>query len=66
MKVRINLVAITREEYTTEVEVSDTLTNSELDDLVREMYDDSDGSEFTKDMEYWERGHCSWEKLTKS
>ena len=66
MKVRINLVAMTREEMTTEVEVSDTMTDSDLDDLVRDMYTDSDGSEFITDMEYWEKGHCSWEKLPKS
>jgi len=62
-KVRINLSALTRLYWDVEIDVPNNLSRSELDDLVREFYDEVDGSDFVEDNEYWERGNCYWEKI---
>lgn len=63
MKVRINLAAITRMEYSEEIEVPDDTTDAKLDDLLEERYDKVDGGEYTDDNDYWEKGYCRWEKI---
>lgn len=63
MKIRINLAALTRKEYSFEMEVPDGSTDSDLEEAVRSAYEDTDGTEFTEDNEYWEKGHCWWEKI---
>ena len=60
MKVRILLAAITRQEASVEVEVPDNISNEELDDLVKQTYDESESLDWTQDPEYWEKGHCYW------
>ena len=63
MKIRINLAALTRMEYSKEVEVPDDITEGELEDMVSKAYVDTDETEYTEDNEYWEKGHCWWEKI---
>ena len=63
MKIRINLSALTREEYSKEVEVPDDTSDADLDRIVTLAYEVCDGSEFTEDNEYWEKGNCWWEKI---
>jgi len=63
MKVRLNLAALTRLEFSKEVEVPDNITSHELDDLVRKAWDESDYEDFSEDHEYFEKGHCWWDKL---
>jgi hypothetical protein len=46
-----------------EIEVPDGTSNDALDQKVRELYDNTDGDEFTEDVEYWERGDCYWEEV---
>jgi len=65
MKVIIYLVAHTRKEASMVLEVPNNITNAQLDELVQEKYRDSDGIDFVDDNEYWEQGHCSWERLNK-
>lgn len=62
MKITIHLAALTRVEYSETIEVPDDMTKEALDDLVSQRYDDVDGGEYTDDNEYWEQGHCWWEK----
>jgi len=62
-KVRINLSALTRLYWDVEIDVPNNLSRSELDDLVREFYDEVDGSDFVEDNEYWEWENCYWEKI---
>ena len=63
MKVRLNLAALTRVEFSKEVEVPDGTTPHELDDMVRDLWDNTDGGEFWDDPDYFEKGHCWWDKL---
>jgi hypothetical protein len=63
MKVRVNLTAHTRMEYSRELEVPDAVTDSELNLMVDEMWESTCGSAFTKDWEFFEKGYCYWEKL---
>lgn len=60
-KIRINLSAYTRVEYSEVIEVPVDTTDEELDEKVRQMYSDTDGGEFCSDNDYWEKGHCDWE-----
>jgi hypothetical protein len=62
-RIRINLAALTRVEYSEVLEVPSDMTPGELDDLVEQRYQDVDGGEFWDDTEYWERGECAWEKV---
>jgi hypothetical protein len=52
---RINLSALTRVEYSIEVDVP---VDADEDELVRWVYDLVDGDDFTPDTYYWERGSC--------
>jgi len=63
MKLRVHLAALTRMEYTTVVEVPDDTPAHKYADIVRDLYDKTDGTEFTEDNEYWERGHCWAERV---
>jgi hypothetical protein len=62
MKVTITLAALTRLEYSEEVEVSDSISDNELDELVQKRYDEVDGGKYLDDPDYWERGECYWDK----
>jgi len=64
--IRINLSAMTRVTWSGDVEVPNNMSENDLDDMVRYFYDEIDGSEFTEDNEYWERGDCYHEQLTTS
>ena len=59
--VQINLAALTRVEYSAVVEVPDDI---DLDCVVEQFYDHTDGGEFWPDHEYWERGTCSHDEVT--
>lgn len=55
-KVRINLSALTRVEYTEVLEVPADMSPSELEQLLDQRYDDVDGGEYFDDPDYWDRG----------
>lgn len=60
-KVRICLSAHTRVEYSEILEVPAGMTQGQLDDLVRQRYEDIDGGEFRPDFEFWEKGSCHFD-----
>lgn len=55
-KVRIELSALTRVEYTEVLEVPADMTDEELDALVDQRYNEIDDSEYFDDPHFWERG----------
>lgn len=59
--VTITLSALTRVEYTEVIAVPAEMTDDELDDLVRQRWDDVDGGLFMDDPDYWEKGSCDFE-----
>lgn len=61
--VRILLGALTRVEYTTVVRVPATIRDDQLDAVVDKFYDDTDGTEFYDDNEFWDKGECRHEPL---
>ena len=63
MKVQIRLAALTRMEYTKEIEVPDDTPDHVLDQKLKEIYDKTDGDKYLEDFDYWERGLCHWEKV---
>ena len=72
MKVRIQLAALTRVEYSKEIDVPDDLTDADLDTVVQDAYiveiaacnkDEIDGGDYWEDPHYWEQGQCYWEKV---
>lgn len=60
-RVRVCLSALTRLEYSEVVTVPAETTEAELDDLVKAAYEEVDGSLFSEDVEYWEKGTCRHE-----
>lgn len=54
--VRINMSVLTRMEYSLDVEVPEDATDSELQEFSNELYDLTEGSEFTEDPDFWEKG----------
>lgn len=64
-KVRFHLVVMTREECTVEKEVPVDTTNDELDKMLEQVYDATDGPDFAPDVDYWEKGDCRWEIIEK-
>lgn len=55
-KVRINLSAFMRVEYSEVIEVPANITNEELKTLAEMRYDDVDGGNYAQDSEYWVKG----------
>lgn len=53
--VRVNLAAITHVEWSATVRVPD---GCDLDELVRQFYDEIDGGEYTDDPDFREKGDC--------
>ncbi len=62
-KIRINLAALTRVEYSEILEVPSDISNGQLTALVEQRYRDIDGGNFYDDPDYWERGHCYHETV---
>ena len=62
-KIRINLSAFTRVEYTEVLEVPANITPSELNQLTAQRYNNVDGGAFTDDPDYWEEGARDWSFL---
>lgn len=60
-RIRIMLGAMTRAEWSALVEVPKNMKRDELTDLVARFYDDIDGTEFTDDNEFWDKGECTYE-----
>ena len=60
-KIRINLSALTRVEYSEVVEVAASICDSELDALVEEKKSEIDGTDYNDDTEYWEENPGYWE-----
>ena len=60
-KITIYLSALTKVEYSEEVEVKDDITEKELNQLVWDKYDSVEGGDYEDDREYWERSYCSWQ-----
>jgi hypothetical protein len=61
-RVRITLAALTRVEYTEEVEVPVAMTEAELDEMVDRRYAEVDGGKYEDDGDYWERAQSTgWE-----
>lgn len=54
--VRIVLGALTRVEYTEVLAVPVNMTNTELDALVQQRYDDVDSDKYYDDPDFWEQG----------
>lgn len=63
MKVRLNLSALTRLEFTKEVEVPDDTSDSKLQDMVNDLWSETDGGEFWEDPDFFEKGTCYFERL---
>lgn len=63
MKVRLNLAALTRAEFSKEIEVPDDTPRHILDEMVHDLWDNTDGGEFVDDPYYFEKGHCWWDKV---
>jgi len=55
-KIRINLAALTRVQYTEVIEVPSNTTEKEIQILVDQRYDAVDGGDYTGDTEFWEKG----------
>jgi hypothetical protein len=64
MKVKIYLAALTRVDYSEEIEVPDNTSDDELSDLVSRRYAEVEGGLYSDDGDYWEKGTCWWEKET--
>lgn len=62
-KVRINLIAMTRSEYSEEIEVPVEFGSDDLNELTAKSFREVDGCEFTDDAHYWEKGDCNFEEL---
>lgn len=62
--VRIVLAALTRCEYSEIIEVSESITDEELEELVSQRYEEVDGGDYEDDTMYWEKGTCSHETIT--
>lgn len=60
MKVTVHLVAITRKEYETEIEVPDGTSDVKLDAIMEKVWDDTDVDEFEENEAYFERGENYW------
>lgn len=60
MIITVHLAALTRVEYSEDIEVPDDITLEELDDVVQETWDKIDGGDFSEDPDYWEKGDCYW------
>ena len=56
MKVTLCVSALTRMEFSKDIEVPDNTTDEELNDMAEQLYEDTDSSSFTEDLDYWERG----------
>lgn len=54
--VRVNLSALTRAEWSALVEIPADAPEDRIDELADRFYDGIDGSEFTPDPEFWEKG----------
>jgi len=63
MRVRLCLSALTRLEFSKVVEVPDGTTETQLQEMVRDLWDSTDGSEFWDDPDYFEKGHCYHEPV---
>lgn len=61
--VRINLAALTRMEWSREIEVPANATQAQLDNLVDKYYNNIDGGEFWEDPDYWEKSLATAEEL---
>jgi len=67
-KVRVNLSALTRMEWSAIVEVPITLDADDLDTVARNFYDKIDAGEWHDDPDYWERGeqHCDTDHVQET
>ena len=60
VKVRVNLSALTRMEWSDVIEVPKSLLSQPYweERLADHFYDEVDESEFTEDNEFWDKGSC--------
>ena len=58
MKLRVNIGALTRKEYSCIIEVPDGTPENEYGEIARTIYDHTEAEDFTDDLEFWERGEC--------
>ncbi len=65
-RVRISLSALTRVEFTRELEVNSSIADDPeaLQELANRIYEDTDGGEYTDDPHYWEKGSVQAEVLS--
>lgn len=63
MKIRFRLSALTRLEFTKVVDVPEGTTIRELDQMVDDLYEETDGGDYDDDPHYWEKGTCTWEEI---
>lgn len=62
MKIKVNLVAYTRVDYYEEIDVPDTATDEEIDAIVQQVQERTDGGEYTEDNDYWDEQPPEWSK----
>lgn len=60
-KIAIKLAALTRVEYFEVIEVPESMTEEQLNELVDRRYDVVDGGSFVDDPDYWEKATCEHE-----
>jgi hypothetical protein len=63
IKVRFYLSALTREVCEVVREVAPDTTDDMLDEMLGQVYEDTDGPEYNSDPTYWEKGQCRWERV---
>lgn len=61
-KITINYSATTRQDFSEEIEISDNMSDDDIDILVEERRDSLDGSEYSEDSDYWEDNTPYWEE----
>ena len=54
MKIRVNLSALTRVEWSGVVEVPDDTTEAEIEELTARVCDVVSGTEYTDDVDFWD------------
>ena len=61
-RIRINLAALTRVEYSEEIDVPVEFEEEQMDEFVNLAYQEVDGGLFQDDTQYWEKGNCFHEE----
>lgn len=63
MRIRVNLSAMLRVDWSGVVEVPDDMPETEIQELVQSVSDEIDGSDYNEDTDYWEEGPSYGERI---